>query len=200
MNGKRIGEVLQATTTSFVASCDELHCPPDLGALVYASNGQHQVLGLVSAATTTSPDPGRPAIPRGREAASEEEVFRNHPQLAKLLRTDFTAQVVGFWEGNQSPVHQYLPARPPQIHAFVYPASPDLVERFFQQVDYLWLLARAPTQVPVEELMAASVRQAKVILPPERYRALAVRAGQELVRLFEGDPKRVDMVLGRIWP
>jgi hypothetical protein len=192
----RIGEVLAASTAAFSAACDELHRPPPFGSLVYASDGENDVLGLVFSATTGSIDRGRPALVRGRDLTSEDEVYRQHPQLGLLLRTDIEALVVGYVR--EGVVRQHLPPRPPRVHAFLYAADVSLVSSFFQSFDFLSIILGATVAVPVEELIAAALRQAVALAPPEERRPLTVRAGKELVVLLGGDPVRVGAVLQRV--
>ncbi|MCS6802498.1 MAG: hypothetical protein RMM58_06310 [Chloroflexota bacterium] len=196
MTANRIGEVLHATTTAFTAACDDLHRPPPFGSLVYASDGERDVLGLVYAQTTGSVDPGRPAIVRGRDLGSEEEVYRKHPQLGTLLRTDIQALVVGFIQDGR--IRQHLPPQPPRVHAFLYQADDQLVGQFFHQLDFLSIVLGTATAAPVDELIAAAIRHALDRASEEKRRELAVRAGRELVVLLRGDPVRVGAVLRRM--
>jgi hypothetical protein len=196
MARRRIGEVLQATTTTFVAACDDLHRPPPFGALVSASDGERDVLGLVYGQTTGSGDPGRPAIVRGRDLASEDEVYRQHPQLGMLLRTDIQALVVGFVENGV--VRQGLPPQPPRVHAFLYLADDELVSAFFRQFDFLATVMATPVAVSVEELIAAALRRGIGRAPAEEQRDLLIRAGRQLVVLLGGDPSRTGTLLRRL--
>ncbi|MFN8534751.1 MAG: hypothetical protein U0556_14535 [Dehalococcoidia bacterium] len=196
MSRSRIGEVLNASTTEFVAACDDLHRPPPFGALVSASDGERDVLGLVYHASTGSADPGRPAIVRGRGMESEEDVYHQHPQLAMLLQTEIKALVVGFDEDGV--VRQHLPPRPAAIHAFLYRASDDLMQRFYQRLDFLSILIGTPVAAPVDELIAAGLRAARSSVGPAQERELTIRAGRQLVVLMNGDPARLGAVLRRL--
>ena len=110
----RIAEVIEAGTAQFAAQCYELYEIPPLGSLVRTGDSY----GIVSGATTASLEPGRKPIARGRDEASEAAIYESSPQLVKLLRSEFTASVVGFKDGDK--VSQYLPPQPARIHAFVY--------------------------------------------------------------------------------
>jgi len=87
----KIGEVIEASTGQFTAQCYELHQPAAFGSLVTTREGEVDIYGVVSAAMTTSLEPGRRPIARGAEEVDEEAVYQSSPQLAKLLRTDFTS-------------------------------------------------------------------------------------------------------------
>ncbi|MCX6023711.1 MAG: hypothetical protein NTZ05_18665, partial [Chloroflexi bacterium] len=60
----------------------------------------------------------------------------------------------------------------------------------------LSLLAAAQAPVPVEELLAAFLRQAKGAYAEPR--SLLVRAGKELAVLWRSDPQRLATVLARV--
>jgi len=188
----KIGEVIEASTGEFMAQCYELHQPPPFGSLVKAREGEVEIYGVVSRAETTSIEPGRRPIARGREEAEEEDVFRSSPQLARLLRTDFTALVVGHEEGQK--LHHYLPPRPAKIHSFVYLCDDEEVEKFSQSLDFLSILVGVVVQA--DELIAASLRHAAAAhRDPGDF---LTRAGRELAVLLGGETSRLNTILRRI--
>ena len=188
----KIGEVIEASTGEFMAQCYELHQPPPFGSLVKAREGEVEIYGVVSRAETTSIEPGRRPIARGREEAEEEDVFRSSPQLARLLRTDFTALVVGHEEGQK--LHHYLPPRPAKIHSFVYLCDAEEVEKFSQSLDFLSILVGVMVQA--DELIAASLRHAAAAhRDPGDF---LTRAGRELAVLLGGETGRLNTILRRI--
>ncbi|MCK4242826.1 MAG: hypothetical protein KAX23_04690 [Dehalococcoidia bacterium] len=175
-----------------MAQCYELHQPPPFGSLVKAREGEIEIYGVVCDAATTSIEPGRHPIARGREEAEEEDVFRSSPQLAKLLRTDFSALIVGHKEGQK--LYHYLPPRPARIHSFVYLCDAEEVEKFSQSFDFLSILVNAKGQA--DELIAASLRHAAQAQPdPRRF---LVKAGKELAVLLGAEPNRLNTILRRI--
>ncbi|MBE9501874.1 MAG: hypothetical protein IMY87_05560 [Chloroflexi bacterium] len=175
-----------------MAQCYELHQPPPFGSLVKAREGEIEIYGVVCDAATTSIEPGRHPIARGREEAEEEDVFRSSPQLAKLLRTDFSALIVGHKEGQK--LYHYLPPRPARIHSFVYVCDAEEVEKFSQSFDFLSILVAAKGQA--DELIAASLRHAAQAQPdPRRF---LVIAGKELAVLLGAEPNRLNTILRRI--
>ena len=91
----RIGEVIEASTTDFVAQCYELYQLPPLGSLVKTKYLPVELYGVVYHAATTSIEPGRRPIARGKDEVSEEAIYQASPQLSKLLRSEFTALIVG---------------------------------------------------------------------------------------------------------
>lgn len=188
----KIGEIIEALTSEFTAQCYELHQPPPLGSLVKTREGEIEIYGVVSGAATTSIEPGRRPIARGREEAEEEDIYRSSPQLAKLLRTDFTALVVGHKEGQK--LHQYLPPRPARIHSFVYLCEAEVFEKFTQSFDFLSILVGAGGQA--DELIAASLRHAAAAHQDPR--DFLIKAGKELAVLLGGETNRLNNILRRI--
>jgi len=64
---QRVGEVIEASTTDFVAQCYELYQSPPLGSLVKTRDLGVELYGIVYNATTTSFEPGRRPIARGKD-------------------------------------------------------------------------------------------------------------------------------------
>ena len=192
----RVGEVIEASTTNFVAECYELYQPPPLGSLVQVGDSGGELIGVVYHATTASLEPGRRPIARGKDETSEEAIYQASPQLEKLLRSEFSALVVGHAEGDR--LLQYLPSRPARIHSFVYRCPPDLVRSFSASFDFLHTLLGSPMPVPAEELVAAVLRQMSEVR--EEPRDFLVAAGKELAVLLRGELGRLKAILGRLAP
>ena len=188
----KIGEIIEASTDEFTAQCYELHQPPSFGSLVKVREGEVEIYAVVSSAATTSIEPGRRPIARGMEEADEEDIYRSSPQLAKLLRTEFAALVVGHKEGQK--LYHYLPPRPARIHSFVYLCDAEEVETFSQSFDFLSILVVAGGQA--DELIAASLRHAAAAQRVPR--DFLIRAGKELAVLLGGETNRLNNILRRI--
>ena len=161
-----------------------------------------ELYGIVYQATTTSLDPGRRPIARGKDETSEEAIYRSSPQLEKLLRTEFRALIVGHkrfdstQHEQEGKLFRYLPPKPAQIHSFVYQCSPIEVREFGQSFDFLNMLLSTRLPVSAEELAAASLRQISEVYPyPHAY---LVAAGKELAIILSSDFNRLKAVLGRI--
>ena len=193
---QRVGEVIEASTSDFVAQCYELYQSPPLGSLVKTSDEAIELYGIVYYAATASIEPGRSPIARGKDETSEAGIYRSSPQLAKLLRTEFSALVVGHRQDDR--LLYYLPARPARIHSFVYQCQPEEVKEFSRSFDFLQLLLSAQLPVPVEEIVAACLRQmSQLSEDPHRF---LVTAGKDLAVLLGGDFNRLKAILGRIKP
>ena len=192
----RAGEVIEASTTDFVAQCYELYQLPPLGSLVKTGDKDSgmELYGVVYNAATTSLEPGRRPIARGKDEATEEEIYRASPQLLKLLRSEFSALVVGHRVGDS--LYHYLPPKPAKIHAFVYTCAPEEVQKFSQSFDFLNILLDTRLPVPVDELVAACLRQ--MSQSHEDRHAFLVAAGKELATLLSGQYGQLKAILGRM--
>jgi len=190
----RVGEVIEASTTDFVAQCYELYQSPSLGSLVKTRDEPVDLYGIVYHATTGSLGPGRRPIARGKDEASEEAIYRSSPQLLKLLRSEFSALVVGHREGGK--LYRYLPPKPARIHGFVYQCGLDEVKEFSQSFAFLNLLVNTHLPVSTEEIVAATLRQ--MSQAHEDPHAFLVAAGKELAVLLSGQFNQLKAILGRL--
>ena len=185
----RIGEVIEASTTDFIAQCYELYHLPALGSLVKTGD----MYGIVYHADTTSIEPGRRPIARGKDEDSEEAIYLSSPQLTKLLKSEFSTLVVGY---KDEKLHHRLPPKPARIHSFVFQCNPSEVREFSQSFNFLNILINAHLPVPVDELIAACIRQMSQVY--EDRQAFLVAAGKELAILLSGDFNQLKAILGRI--
>jgi len=190
----RVGEVIEASSASFVAQCYELYELPPLGSLVKTRDLPVELYGIVYHAATSSLEPGRRPIARGKDDSSEEEIYRSSPQLLKLLRSEFGAIVVGHRQGER--IYHYLPPRPARIHSFVYLCPAEEVREFSRSFAFLTILLSARLPISLEELVSASLRQ--MSQAQEDSRAFLVAAGKELALLLSGEFNRLKAILGRI--
>jgi len=191
---ERVGEVIEASTTDFVAQCYELYQLPPLGSLVKTKDLPVELYAVVYNATTAGLEPGRRPIARGKDEASEEAIYQSSPQLLKLLRSEFGALVVGHRQDDK--LFHYLPPQPARIHSFVYPCPPEEVREFSQSFAFLNTLINTRLPVSTEELIAACLRQMSQV--HEDHRAFLVAAGKELAILLSGELNRLKAILGRI--
>jgi hypothetical protein len=189
----RAGEVVEAGTAGFTAQCYELYQSPPLGSLVKTSGESAEIYGIVCHTATVGME-GRQPVARGKDETSEEAVYLSSPQLKKLLRTDFTALLVGYGEGGK--IFHYLPPRPARIHSFVYLCRPEEIIEFSRSLDFLNILLDARLEVSGEEIVAASLRRMAAV--QEDPRGFLVAAGKELAVLLGGEFNRLRTILGRI--
>ena len=185
---ERIGEVVEAASTSFLAQCYKLYQTPPLGSLVRA--GEPPTHGVVFRVFTEPLDPYRPVLARGESAATEEEVFRENPQLERLLNSRFEVLVLGH-QSNGAPVPA-LPPQPPRVHAFVYACDAGEVTRLIDGGG--WLRSLLSANIPAsEQVVGACLRQAAACAPePE---AFLIRVCRELAGELAGDLPRLNAIL-----
>lgn len=191
---ERVGEVIDASTTDFVAQCYELYQSPPLGSLVKTGDSGMDLYGIVYHATTTSFEPGRRPIARGKDETTEEAIYKSSPQLLKLLKSEFGAVVVGHREGDSW--HHYLPPKPARIHSFVYLCPTPEMKEFSQSFQFLNILLNTRLPVSPEELIAACLRQ--MSQAHEDPHAFLVRAGKELAVSLGGNLNQLKAILERI--
>jgi hypothetical protein len=194
LRGLLIGEIVEASTTEFLAQAVELDSAPPFGAFVEVTGEDaFTVYGVVAHVQTAGIDPGSRAIMRGHGDVRDERIYQENPDLGLVLRTTFRALVVGFAEGEH--LYQFLPPRPPRLHYSVFICPPETVKVFVSSgLDYLVALLNA-TDVPVDELLAANLR----------YTAACDRdgsdflnlAGRELAQLLRADYARLTAILRR---
>ena len=187
----RVGEVTAADSVSFAAQCYGLYAAPPLGALTRA--GEPPLYGVVQRVRTEPLDPSRPVLARGQAAESVAEVYRENPQLERLLTTRFDALIVGYAEGDQE--RQGLPPHPPPLHSFVYRCGPGEVARFTANLDFLRLLLNSGPPL-AEEVTAACLRLAAAESPDPA--DFTRRAGRALAAELAGDAARLSALMRRL--
>jgi len=186
----KIAEVIEASIVEFTAQCYELYEVPPLGALVKTGD----IYGIVSNSETTGLEPGRKPIARGKDETSEEAVYESSPQLSKLLRSHFTAVVVGYKRDDR--IHQHLSPQPARIHGFVYLCPPEEVEEFSKSFTFLNILLNAYAPIPVEELVFATLKQMGHVRDDSR--SFLVAAGKELAKLCSSNITRLKNILDKL--
>jgi hypothetical protein len=190
----RAGEVIAASTTDFTAQCYELYQLPPLGSLVKTGDAGLELYAVVCNATTASLEPGRRPIARGKDETSEEAIYRSSPQLEKLLRSEFSALVVGHKAGDK--VHHYLPPKPARIHSFVHLCSLPEVKDFSQSLGFLNIIINSHLPLPRDELIAACLRH--MSQAHEDSNSFLVLAGKYMAALLSDDFSQLSSILERI--
>lgn len=188
----RIGEIIATSSTAFVAESFDLNRPPALGSLVKAAAGDDgEIYAVVSHGETRGLDPGRMAVRRSTEEVYDQAIYREHPELQRTLRTEFTALLVGSSEAGR--VRQHIPAQPPPLHYTVHLCTADEVRHFTERLYYFRLLLAAVGEVPPQQLLAANVRQTYQRRGDDA--AWLDRAAQEIARLLKQDYESLMTVL-----
>lgn len=190
-NLSRLGEVVEASSMGFTVHCYELHLGAPLGALIKTDTPE--VFAVVNNVSTSSIDPTRRPVARGQDEKDSDSVYLHNPQLKKLLKTEIQAVIVGHKNNNN--FHQYLPALPPRIHAFVHHCDTDDLRNFTQKLGFLPLLLEGiPTLA--DEITSAFLRQAALAHPdPDSF---LFASGQEVAQLLGNDLRRLNNLLRRL--
>ena len=188
----RFGEVVEASIERLLGQCHELYDAPVLGTLVRAGES---VYAVVEGVETVALDPTRPIVARGAGAASEAEVYAEHPQLERLLRTQVSLSVIGHREG--SDVRQYLPPLPPRIHTFLHVCAAEEVRDFFAggRPDFASLLIRRGAPAG-DDVLAAVLRQASAAFDAPGDFLLTASRG--VASLLAGDTARLNAIVRRL--
>ena len=187
----RIGEVIGADSSTLTVQCYELYQAPPLGALVQA--GEPRVIGVVQSVRTEPIDPGRPVLARGQNAGSVEQVYRDNPQIERLLTTRFDALIVG--HETEAGFSQLLPPSPPRIHSFVCAWPPGDTRKFTQDLDFLRFLVNSGGPLADEVVVACLREAARYYDDREEF---IVRAGRALATELAGDSARLTSLVRRI--
>lgn len=201
-----IAEVIETTTTEFLAQCLEpadLSFPPmpAFGSWVCAVDEEsgNQVYAVVYYATTMPVD----SVHRARALGlSLQDLREEQPQIFAMLKTEFRAAIVGFEQpthniGYNRRVYQYLPPRPPQIHQAVYRCESEAIIKFTEELDFLRTLLLI-NGAPVESLAAAAIRFVYQLRKADRQ--WLIKAGRNLSVLLKDDYDRLQFILSQIHP
>lgn len=197
MVSEAVGEILESSTTEFVAGCHQLFGAPAFGSLLRARTREPEqwVYGLVYNVVTGSEPPGGSAVVLGSGQVQDERIYQEHPELQEMMRTRLSALIVGFGQGEA--LHQYLPPHPPPLHYSVYACDDAQVAAFCREMGYFRTVLAAKT-LPADELLAASVRLASAAADDGAgYR---LRAGREVARLLSEEYDRLAAIVRRITP
>ncbi len=198
-----IAEVIETTTTEFLAQClepDDLSFPsmPPFGSWVKSQDEEsgNQVYAVVYHATTMPIDSVHRARALGMSLADLRE---EQPQIFAMLKTEFRAAIVGFEQPNSNnsngQVYQYLPPRPPQIHQAVYRCDSNAIVRFSESLDFLRTLLTI-SGAPIDSLTAAAIREVFQLRKADR--EWLIKAGRTLSILLKDDYDRLKYILSQI--
>lgn len=193
----RIGEIIETSSVSLVAESEKLNQPPPLGSLCEVQvSDACTIYAVVAFGRTGGLDPGRRAVRRGTSEASDEAVYRQHPELARVLRTEFVAVLAGWTDGRR--MWQRLPAQPPPLHYSIHACTHETLRRFSDQLMYFRLLLNMPGELSGDQLLAAHIAEAYRVRGEDQI--WLERAGKEVAGLLKNDHERLMSVLLAIEP
>ncbi len=203
-----IGEVIETSTTGFLAQClepEDLNFPPmpPFGSWVksWDEESGNKIFAIVTYATTTPID----SVHRARALGlSLKELREQQPQIFAMLKTEFRTCIVGFEPpqrvsngktDTKGQIYQYIPPRPPQIHQGVYRCDSIEIVNFSDRLDFLRILLQV-RDVPVEGLIAAAIREIYQLRHADRN--WLVQVGRQLSFLLKDDYDRLRYVLSQV--
>jgi len=188
--GLPIGEVIDTSVADFVAQSCKFGEAPPFGGFVKVTVPERTIYGVVYAIHSGSLEPGGRPVLRGRDGMRDAEIFDQNPDLEQLLRTEFTALILGFEE--RGALRIYLPPSPPPLHWSVVECDANETTRLTDRLDYFRTILAAG-DVPSDALLAANIRLAREARPGEP--EFTVRAGRELATLLKHDYPRLSAIL-----
>ena len=205
---RHIAEVIETSTTEFLAQCLEPEdlsyaTMPPFGSWVKAmdEDSGNQIYAVVYHATTSPIDSVHRARALGLSLA---ELRDQQPQIFAMLKTEFRSAIVGFRSGTNQrrevasitgQMHHYLPPRPPQVHQAVYECEHEEVIAFSDRFDFLRILLKL-SATPVDSLIAATMRDIYQLRKGDR--PWLVNAGRHLSVLLKDDYDRLQNILSQI--
>jgi hypothetical protein len=184
------GETIAADTQRLTVECHALYRAPEFGSVVRV-DGAPGVFGVVYAAAT-APFDGTRIVQAHRLPPGELE--ERKPHLTTLLRTTFSARVIGAGAGTDCRVG--APSQAARLHAFVYPAQPAEVRALTETPHFLRPLSQTP-EAPVEDLLVAALRTAREAWGAEGGPRL-VTWGKYLSRLLARDYLTLEGIFQRL--
>jgi len=151
-------EIIESSLDHVTAQCWQWDNFPKFGSLVQVDTKEQIILGCVTEIQTGSMDPLRYPFPYQK---TEEELYKEQPQIFEFLKTTFKIQILGYIDKKDSSRVLYLlPPKPCKIHAFIYPSSLATQELFFQKFDFLNLIFAFGHQIPsIDELLLVIIQQ-----------------------------------------
>jgi hypothetical protein len=185
-----IGEVVDTSVADFTAHACQLNVAPPFGGFVRVTVPERTIYAVVYAIHTGGLEPGSHPVLRGRDGMRDEAIFDQNPDLEQLLRTEFSALIIGYQEGPS--LRTYLPPSPPRLHWSVMECNQPEIARLTQRLDYFRTILSA-SEAPVDALLAANIRlAAEASADPSGFR---IRAGRELATLLKHDYPRLTAIL-----
>jgi hypothetical protein len=194
IENSRLGEVVEANSSEFFAQCYKLFNIPPLGSLIRTSDGEQILFAVVSFAQTLGIEPGRRPIARGQNTMLEEDLYRDNPHLLQLLKSEFSAVVIGFKDSEET-IHYHLPPRPARLHGFVFMCSNEEVREFSASFNFLRILTNSTVRLG-DELIGSTLRQ--MSMPQDEPKKYLLKAAKKLSRLLAHDLNRLNVILERI--
>ncbi len=185
-----LGEIVGSDSQGLEIECHRLYCAPAFGSFIRADcpSGISQ-FGVVTC-VRTGPVDGNRIVQAHRMAPGELE--QRKPHLPSLLRTTFTARVVGY--GNDHGQVAATPAHPARLHCFVYAAATAEIRGLTATPGFLRPLTQIP-DAPLEDLLVAALQAAREAWGTDEK---LIQWGKYLARLLHRDYVTLEGVFQRL--
>lgn len=191
--GPLIGLVTRCSSRGFVGA---MRLPetdlPVFGAFcqVEAQRGHSNVIGLIYDISIEDDE-----FARQMAIAEKLEPENVVDQQARLLPVEISALSVGYMRDDRY-MHT-LPPQPPISMAPIYSLSMEDVHAFTSKLDFIPLILSA-SQLPVDDLLVAALRQAAQARSADEQQSFVLEAGRECARLLVRDLTRLEGVISRL--
>ena len=189
----RVGRVLRAGTRGFAIGCGVMQPEiPAFGSFVRAEGllPESAIYGLIYDVSVEDD----PFVRQFIGANPPEEVVRDQREN-RQVPIEVSVLAVGYSDGES--MRHCLPPQPPVTLDWLYQCSGKEVRAFTARLDYFRLVLEA-REVPVDELLATSLRAAATARQEHEREPFLIDAGRELARLLSGDPVRLEGLLCRL--
>ncbi|MCD4685604.1 MAG: hypothetical protein K8S97_06680 [Anaerolineae bacterium] len=192
-----IGNVLRASTVGFVCGTrSENIAQSTFGEFVRTRHGDEtgvDVIGVIHAISIDDDPMVRQMIMANNMNPSTVRDQRAH----RMVPVEISVLNVGYVE--QGVIYQMLPPRPPLSLDHVELCTNETIRQFTARLDFLRLMLDT-SDVPAEQLLAASLRIAAQARPEAERVPFLVDAGRRLAALLAHDLPRLQHVLQLIKP
>ncbi len=186
-----IGRVTRCSTRGFVGAMQvSVKEVPVFGSFCQAEaqSGRSHVVGLVYDISITDDHFARQIA--ALEDVPQEQIADG--QINRQVPIEFNALAVGFRD--DAGFHQALPPRPPLTLASVFSMAPKDTVDFTSELHFLQTILNAP-QLPVDELLATTLRLSAQIRPEGERERFLLQTGREIARLLAQDLTRLENIL-----
>lgn len=197
MDDRLVGRVLRASTMGYTCGTrsNELDTP-SFGAFVQTrhNNGVDvDIMGLIYAIHIDDDPLVRQLIMANNMTTATIRDQREN----RMIPVEISVVNIGYRINGDS--YHTLPPRPPISLDPVYICEDDCIRDFTQRFDFFRLVLNT-SEVPTEELLAASLKHAAHARVPREQRDFLVQAGRRLAQLLGYDLPRLNHLLRLIKP
>jgi hypothetical protein len=197
-DAEMVGRVLRASTRGYTCGThstrlDDKH---DFGAFVkvpVANDGAVVAVGLIYAVEIKDDLLINELV---MAESVDPNVLRDQREN-RIIPVEVSVLNIGY--GGAGGFRHSLPPRPPMSLSKVTLCTREEVLQFTQTLDFFRLVINA-SEVPSDDLIAATVRYVRYAYAEAEQVAFLIRAGQHLSKLISGDTRRLSAILNLIRP